>query len=74
MTKKIEEKIIENSSLLLSGKQNQMDKQLSEEQSKFKIETLSNKVSDLLREVESLRLELKNCNYLLENERNEFRE
>lgn len=56
ISKKIEEKIIENSSLLLSGKQNQMDKQLSEEQSKFKIETLSNKVSDLLREVESLRL------------------
>lgn len=55
-------------------KQAQSDKLFSDEQFKYKIETLTNKLNDSQRQVDSLRGELKNINSLFENEKLKFKE
>jgi hypothetical protein len=46
-----------------------MDRQLAEEQTKYKVEGLGNTVGDLSKEVESLKAEIKSTNVLLEGEK-----
>lgn len=55
-------------------KQAQSEKLLSDEQFKYKIETLSNKLNDSQREVDVLKSDLKNINAIFENEKQKYRE
>ena len=54
-TRKLEEKMLEASNLMIDLKQSQSDRQLSDEQNKYKIESLSSKLADQLKEIDSVR-------------------
>jgi hypothetical protein len=65
LTKKLEEKIMETAKLMMQIRQQEMDRQLAEEHTKYKLEGLGSTVGDLTKEVESLKGEVRSTNILL---------